>query len=163
MKSGFFRVFQFSPQQKEVVKRQTSNASTMPSPVGLPLDTKGRWTVGKLLDSGVQGAVHVVLEHSKTNGAEHHESEYVVKLAPFPVAKPTKKQTSPAERNAASIYVESGMYRIQFPQLQGKILPKLPPFGALPCYGEKGGTLNVESPRSREECLPPWMGARASS
>ena len=111
--------------------------ATPSSPVGIHLDRKGRFTVGKEIGSGAQGSVHLVLKEGK-------ETNWVVKLAILPSeggASRKSKKEKLKQQNASSIFYESLMYTNHLVTLCGTILPTLPsselPF---PVFSKPGGT-----------------------
>jgi hypothetical protein len=109
-------------------------APSSPSPVGLQLfkGSKPEWKIGKRLGSGACATVHALETLSGT------ETEYAIKLAPLPV-KTTKKQNSEAEINASRLHYENVVYQNQFPDIQGTMIPNLPPGKGPPSTGEVGG------------------------
>ena len=106
----------------------------MAPPVGIKLkkSKNPKWKVGKKIGAGACASVHELLELDGT------ATDFAIKLAPLPT-KTTRKQNSPAEVNARLLYFEQLMYNNQFPDMCGKTIPKLPPYGGPPVQGEEEG------------------------
>lgn len=106
----------------------------MPLPKGLKIGS-GKFRVGKKLGSGACATVHAV--ELSSDGSE---TEWAIKLAPKP-AKTTKKGNSPGEANYRHLHYENIVYQNTVPDLQGKLVPRLPPGTgkAPPSHGEVDG------------------------
>ncbi|CAB9497595.1 kinase I isoform alpha [Seminavis robusta] len=99
---------------------------------------KRQWKVGKRIGEGACASVHTLLESNNSSGNNGKETEYVVKIVPLPTKVTKKKMTLP-ERNARLLHFEELVYKNQFPEFQGYVLPKLSPYDGPPSYGETDG------------------------
>ena len=106
------------------------------SPIGIELyrGKTPKWRVGKQLGSGACATVHLLEE------IDGSPTQWAIKLAPVPKKK-TKKGTSTEEVNDRLLYNEGVMYQNQFQDIQGRYVPKLPPYGGPLATGEAEGTI----------------------
>jgi hypothetical protein len=112
-----------------------------PSPVGSQI-LKGkqpRWKVGEQLGSGACSTVHLLED------IDGSPTDFAIKMAPVPKKK-TKKGNSKEEINETLLYFENMVYHNQVQDIQGTIIPKLPPPKGPPGHGKTDG--EGECPRA---------------
>ena len=95
---------------------------------------KPQWKVGKRIGEGACASVHVLLDNND------QDTSYVIKIVPLP-SKTTRKKATIPERNARLLHYEELVYKTQFSNYQGWIIPKLSPYIGPPSYGEVDGKL----------------------
>jgi len=124
----------FTHQPVQTFNISINQTNAMAPPIGIELfkGKTAKYKVGKKLGSGACASVHCVNEN---DGAS---TEWAIKLAPL-AKKITKKKNSEAEVNERMIYFEHVMYMNQFQDLQGTIIPRLPPSKGPPGHGNAGG------------------------
>eukprot|EP00934_Nitzschia_sp_Nitz4_P003652 Nitzschia sp. Nitz4//scaffold75_size92586//87654//89943//NITZ4_004872-RA/size92586-augustus-gene-0.84-mRNA-1//1//CDS//3329557756//3642//frame0 len=107
---------------------------TSKSPTGIEIlkGKKQQWRIGAKIGDGACAAVYELEAMDGSN------TGYAAKVAPLAV-KGTSKKNSPVEVNDRLLNHEAVTYQNQFPDIQGKFIPHLPPGSGPPAHGTANG------------------------